>query len=260
MRAIVLRIRRFAWIVLILGLMIMVLPPLHVRAQSSTLTELRFQGGEVQVGEAIELDLMLVRSVEGIQRFDLTISIENPSIARMQGVSGGVISGAFFQVASQTEESVRFRAVDLEGLIEPGAENLVLAEITLVGVKEGTTGFDIEIGLLISDRDAQQEAAIEGGPSQLVQSLFPKWLQQYPKKTLHLKWLQRHPKKTLPPKSTPNNPPGTSMETGHGKTSMAMVCSRRRILLCSPILWIVNKEMMWCMTLIWMARWTLMML
>jgi hypothetical protein len=58
---------------------------------------LRFQEGEIQVGEAIELDLMLVRSVEGIQRFDITISIENPSIARMQGVSGGVISGAFFK-------------------------------------------------------------------------------------------------------------------------------------------------------------------
>jgi hypothetical protein len=66
-------------------------------------------------------------------------------------------------VASQTEESVGFRTVDLEGLIEPGAENLVLAEIAFVGVKEGTTGFDIEIGLLISERDAQQEAAIARG-------------------------------------------------------------------------------------------------
>lgn len=146
-----------------LGLVSTGLSSFQVLAQSSTLTELRFQGGEIQVGEAIELDLMLVRSVEGIQRFDITISIENPSIARMQGVSGGVISGAFFQVASQTEESVRFRAVDLEGLIEPGAENLVLAEITFVGMKEGTTGFNIEINLLISDRGAQQEAAIERG-------------------------------------------------------------------------------------------------
>ena len=140
------------WIIVMLVLVGTGLSSLQVLAQSSTPTELRFEGGEIQVGEAIELDLMLARSVEGIQRFDITISIENPSIARIQGVRGGVVSGAFFQVASQTEQSVRFRAVDLEGLIEPGAENLVLAEITLVGVTEGTTGFDIEIGLLISDR------------------------------------------------------------------------------------------------------------
>jgi len=157
------RILWVIWIIVTLGLVNTGLSSFQVLAQSSTLTELRFEGGEIQVGEAIELDLMLVRSIEGIQRFDITISIENPGIARMQGVSGGVISGAFFQVAEQTEESVRFRTVDLEGLIEPGAENLVLAEITLVGVKEGTTGFDIEIGLLVSDGNAQQEAAIEGG-------------------------------------------------------------------------------------------------
>jgi len=157
------RILWITWIIVTLGLVSTGLSSFQVLAQSSTLTELRFEGGQIQVGEAIELDLMLVRSVEGIQRFDITISIENPSIARMQGGSGGVISDAFFQVASQTEESVRFRAVDLEGLVEPEAENLVLAKITLVGLKEGTTGFDIEIGLLISDTDTQQEAAIERG-------------------------------------------------------------------------------------------------
>ncbi len=157
------RILWVTWFIVTLGLVSTGLSSFPVLAQSSTLAELRFQGGEIQVGEAIELDLMLVRSVEGIQRFDITISIENSSIARMQGVSGGVLSGTFFQVASQTEESVRFRAVDLEGLIEPGAENLVLAEITFVGVREGTTGFDIKIDLLINDSGAQQEAAIEGG-------------------------------------------------------------------------------------------------
>ena len=132
-------------------------------AQTDETTRFRLPGGEIQVGEAIDLDLTLVRSVEGIQRFDITVSVDNPSVAHIQEVAGGVIGDAFFQVASQTEESVRFRAVDLEGVIEPGAEDLVLAEITLVGVNEGATGFGIEIGLLISDANDQPEATIDKG-------------------------------------------------------------------------------------------------
>lgn len=155
--------------ILMLSLAATVLTPLYVRAQSSmpgqsvNRTLLRLQGGQVQLGEEIGLDLVLVNAPEGIQRFDITVSIKDPGIAQVQGIRGGVISGAFFQVVNQTERSVAFRAVDLEDQINPEAENLVLATVNLVGVKEGKTELYMEVRLLVSDEGNQLDPSIESG-------------------------------------------------------------------------------------------------
>ena len=165
MRPIVLRIRRPIWTILVLSLMAMALVPLSVWAQSDNRILLRLQKSEVQLGEEIELDLVLANAPEGVQRFDISLFIEDPSVAQVQGIRGGVISGPFFQVVNQTERSVEFRAVDLDDLINPESKDLVLATLNLAGMKEGETGFNVEINLFVSDKDNHLEPLVEVGSS-----------------------------------------------------------------------------------------------
>jgi len=165
MRPIVLRIRRPIWTILVLSLMAMALVPLSVWAQSDNRILLRLQKSEVQLGEEIELDLVLANAPEGVQRFDISLFIEDPSVAQVQGIRGGVISGPFFQVVNQTERSVEFRAVDLDDLINPESKDLVLATLNLAGMKEGETGFNVEINLFVSNKDNHLEPLVEVGSS-----------------------------------------------------------------------------------------------
>lgn len=165
MRPIVLRIRRPIWTILALSLMAMALVPLSVWAQSDNRISLRLQKSEVQFGEEIELDLVLANAPEGVQRFDISLFIEDPSVAQVQGIRGGVISGPFFQVVNQTERSVEFRAVDLDDLINPESKDLVLATLNLAGMQEGETGFNVEINLFVSDKDNHLEPLVEVGSS-----------------------------------------------------------------------------------------------
>jgi len=165
MRPIVLRIRRPIWTILVLSLMAMALVPLSVWAQSDNRILLRLQKSEVQLGEEIELDLVLANAPEGVQRFDISLFIEDPSVAQVQGIRGGVISGPFFQVVNQTERSVEFRAVDLDDLINPESKDLVLATLNLAGMKEGETGFNVEINFFVSDKDNHLEPLVEVGSS-----------------------------------------------------------------------------------------------
>jgi len=165
MRPIVLRIRRPIWTILVLSLMAMALVPLSVWAQSDNRILLRLQKSEVQLGEEIELDLVLANAPEGVQRFDISLFIEDPSVAQVQGIRGGVISGPFFQVVNQTERLVEFRAVDLDDLINPESKDLVLATLNLAGMKEGETGFNVEINLFVSNKDNHLEPLVEVGSS-----------------------------------------------------------------------------------------------
>jgi len=165
MRPIVLRIRRPIWTILVLSLIAMALVPLSVWAQSDNRILLRLQKSEVQLGEEIELDLVLANAPEGVQRFDISLFIEDPSVAQVQGIRGGVISGPFFQVVNQTERLVEFRAVDLDDLINPESKDLVLATLNLAGMKEGETGFNVEINLFVSDKDNHLEPLVEVGSS-----------------------------------------------------------------------------------------------
>ena len=165
MRPIVLRIRRPIWTILVLSLMAMALVPLSVWAQSDNRILLRLQKSEVQLGEEIELDLVLANAPEGLQRFDISIVIKDPGIAQVRGIRGGVISGPFFQVVNQTERSVEFRAVDLDDLINPESKDLVLATLNLAGMKEGETGFNVEINLFVSNKDNHLEPLVEVGSS-----------------------------------------------------------------------------------------------
>lgn len=127
----------------------------------------------MRLGEEIGLDLVLVKAPQGIQRFDLTVSIEDPRIAQVQGVRGGVISGAFFQVVEQTESSVEFRAVDLNDSITAGAENLVLATVNLKGTGEGKTELNIKVNTLINDEGKRIEPAIEPGELEVIAAPEP---------------------------------------------------------------------------------------
>ena len=157
------RIGRLAWIALIVSLMATVLPSLHVWAQSGDSTLLELPEAQLKPGEVVDVDLNLVTVPEGVQRFHIRVLVEDPSVAQLQGISGGVISGPFFQVVSQTERSVEFRSVDLHDVINKKSSELVLATMTLIGMEEGETSLNVEVELLVSDEGNRLEPSIRPG-------------------------------------------------------------------------------------------------
>lgn len=173
---------RFQWLVrvtLVLGLIATALPPHLVWAQSAMSdrsdgsTLLRLKEAQVKPGEAIDLDLVVVKAPEGVQRFHMRVVLEDPSVAQIQGVRGGVISGPFFQVISQTERSVEFRSVDLEDVINSKTEELVLATVTLMGMTEGATALNVEVELLVSDQGNRLAPSIAPGRLSVVSVSTP---------------------------------------------------------------------------------------
>lgn len=167
MRPMLVRPWRVVWIILALSLA--TTPSLTAQAQDATpgqsgnQTVLQLDGGKVQVGESIDLNLVLVKAPEGAQRFDISISLQDPTVAKITGIQGGIISGPFFQVVSQTERFIEFRAVDLDNRINPGGKDLVLATVKLTALKAGTTRFNVVVNTLVSDKGNNLAPSIKLG-------------------------------------------------------------------------------------------------
>jgi hypothetical protein len=131
--------------------------------EATTDVLLSLENGRIKVGEEIVLNLILVKAPQGLQRYEITVFVKDSTVAKIRDVKGVVIGDPFFQVISQTEDSIRFRALDLENRIQPGAENVVLASLTFMGVKGGQTELGIEINAFVDDEGKELKPTVKPG-------------------------------------------------------------------------------------------------
>ena len=112
---------------------------------------------QVEVSEEALLRLILAKAPTGLRAFTVSVSVRNGSIARISSAGKGeAIDGLLFQVLEQAGDVIEFRALSLfETRILPGDQDVILAEINVVGVKEGKTWMDVKVTTFIDDEGAR---------------------------------------------------------------------------------------------------------
>jgi PKD repeat protein len=144
-----------------------------VEEANPSLTSLRLEHGRAGTGEEVELNLVLARAPQGLQKYDVVLSVSDSSVVQIKGARSGAIDPSFFQIVQQSPGSVEFRAADLKAQVEPGAEEVVLATIILVGMSRGEAALDIEVKVMADDEGNPIEPLVQSGAVEVTISLSP---------------------------------------------------------------------------------------
>ncbi len=144
-----------------------------VEEVNPSLTSLRLEHGRGRAGEEVELDLILVRAPRGLQKYDIVLSVSDSSVAQIRRVRSEAIDPRFFQVVRQSPGSVEFRAADFKDQIQPGAGELVLVTVVLVGVSKGEAALEIEVKVMTDDEGNPIEPLVQPGIVEVIIALSP---------------------------------------------------------------------------------------
>jgi len=104
-------------------------------------------------GEDFVADIVLKSAPDGLQRYELIFNVDDVG-ARIEKIESRTIKLEHLQIVTQSDFSVWFKAVDLDGTIRPGTTDMVLATITLRMLKLGLANFSLEIpqAALVNDK------------------------------------------------------------------------------------------------------------
>jgi PKD repeat protein len=104
------------------------------------------QSAQADVGQSVSLAITLSDAATGLSGYDLTVSLADPAVAT---IASTTLPG--FGLVSQqalSASSVRLRAADLMRLVEVGAGQVLLATLTLDGLKPGQTAVTVSVARL----------------------------------------------------------------------------------------------------------------
>ena len=127
-------------------------------AATSTLTA---QSATIAVGELTSIPIILSEAPNGVSGFDIIVSLSKASVGSIiEADFPGMGLAQYTQISSS---EVRLKAVDLSGVVESGAINIVLANLTIQGVKKGTADIQISVSMLDDDSGYPITADIVNG-------------------------------------------------------------------------------------------------
>jgi PKD repeat protein len=118
----------------------------------------------VRQGTTATVDLDLLSALDGLSGGRLTVSVDEPGVARIQGASYGDALGLTAAPAVADDgSSVTLRLSDVDRAIEPGTEAVTLASITLVGAGTGTADISVEVETLDDDAGTPIDPVVDPG-------------------------------------------------------------------------------------------------
>lgn len=112
-------------------------------------------------GDRTEVVVSMPEAPDGLQRYNVTVHLENAEIAMPASAAAGDVEG--FQVRSTTEDSITFRAADLSESVQPGATDVTLGTITLEASNPGSADLTATVHDFQNDDGEQSEPAVSGG-------------------------------------------------------------------------------------------------
>lgn len=124
---------------------------------------LSLQNVEVQPGGTINVNLILTSAPEGLQQYLFALNLSDPNIAVFTSIESVAIPGDLFQLISLSAERIEFRALDLNNDIRPGAQDIILASMTLGGVNEGEASIILEAEAFVDDRGVKIDPQVQNG-------------------------------------------------------------------------------------------------
>lgn len=117
--------------------------------------------GTATTDDGAEVDLSMAEAPNGLQRYNVTVHLENPDVATIESASAGDIEE--FQVRSTTEDSITFRAADLSESVQPGATDVALGTVTLEGSNAGSSELTVTVQDFRTDGGEQSDPTVSGG-------------------------------------------------------------------------------------------------
>lgn len=114
-------------------------------------------GNDAQVG--VQLDSI----PNGIQDYNITISISNGEIADITDATAGDITGDQFTIVSSSSNSITVKGVDLLDSIQAGDGPVDLGTIHFTTLSEGTSTIAVEVNSLTNDNGDPLDHEIQNG-------------------------------------------------------------------------------------------------
>ena len=127
---------------------------------------------EVIDGQTTEIVISVDSLPDGLSGYELTVDIGDPAIAEIVDVSyPDWVS--ISDNSSLPNGSIYIKAVDGNNAIEAGAEDVVLATLTVNGKDMGTTNFTLGVKRLDDDTGAEINATLEIGTLEVTRTPIP---------------------------------------------------------------------------------------
>lgn len=131
-------------------------------AQGQDAPSLTLQEATAPPSSAVTVDLILISAPQGLQQYAFKVEIADPTIASFAGVEGVELGGQLFQVTQSSATGVEFRALDLQDVIQPGAQNVVLAHLSFNTLAAGSGQLMLQAIAFVDDRGTKVEPQVQG--------------------------------------------------------------------------------------------------
>lgn len=125
-------------------------------------------GGQAVVGGESLVSLVLVQAPAGLRAMEGVLTLTGTA-----GRLGGLNSPLEAQVLEQAERRVRFRLLDPEGRVGPGATDTVLVEIVVIPEEPGELKLELAVPFFVADQADAFPVASESQPLVVTQGDSP---------------------------------------------------------------------------------------
>lgn len=115
-------------------------------------------------GETTTVDVVLSSAPDGLAGFSATVTVGDTEVAE---VTNATYSGELVELADTEPagdgSSVELGAFDPQRIVQPGAEDVLLATIELEGVADGETDVSVSVDQMDSDDAERMDPATRSG-------------------------------------------------------------------------------------------------
>lgn len=142
-----------------LALLAGTLPAVAAAQSSPTVT---VGNGTVAAGETTTVQVVLTSAPDGLAGYQVELALEDPAVAQFDNASyPDRFALTTDPVVSSDGGTITLEAADLDGAIEPGAGNVTLATVEIVGGETGETDLTVASGQFDADGGGAIEPATE---------------------------------------------------------------------------------------------------
>ncbi|MGC9530379.1 MAG: cadherin-like domain-containing protein [Candidatus Bipolaricaulaceae bacterium] len=131
---------------------------LFLPGQAASDTLFRVVGGEVALGQAAQLVVVVDQAPAGVRAMEGVLTLTGP------GALGEVSSPYQIQLLEQTDRSVRFRWLDLQDELGPGAAGQKLLAVQAMAEAAGELAVELSVPFLATDTGEAAAVRVEGEP------------------------------------------------------------------------------------------------
>jgi PKD repeat protein len=141
----------------------MILVSVMVLVTGASANILSIENGQVSaIGESTSLAVILDSAPDGLAGYNISVSIEDPSVAVLTGVSyPSWVTIKYNSTFPST--SCWLKGLDLAEQIQAGAEDINLATVTIQGLKAGSAPVTLSVTLMNEDGGARMYPNIQDG-------------------------------------------------------------------------------------------------